>query len=173
MRNNKVPKKTKMVNQKHESDFNFLGKIENDISQCNTFYELSEIFKINIHDIGIITKSNDIKLESTISGYQKHLLLTYFIDFYTKYFIIKLPRTEKHKSNKKLIAKQKLLFSLEKGFDFNHIGLFEELRIERIKKLKGEIQLLKRVRKSRNKKRSSYQKPYARIIYTPMGGKVD
>jgi len=69
--------------------------------------------------------------------------------------------------------KQKMLSKLEQGFDLNYIGLFEELRVERIEKLKDEIELLKKTQKTTNIKKSNYQKPYARIIYTPIGGKVN
>lgn len=171
-----------MDNLTSKSHSNFLEKMESNLSQCSTFLELIKLFKINANDLIKIYKSDCINLESTISGYQKHLFLSYFKNFYTKYFIVSLSKTELLKQKtyrnstkkialKSLEAKQKMLAKLEQGFDFNYFGILEELRIERIKQLKKEIQLLKKVRNTT--KKSNFQKPYARIIYTPMGGKVD
>lgn len=165
------------------NESNYLEIIENKIFQCNTFSELSTVFKVKVHDLNKILKSSDIKLQSNISNYQKHLFFGYAKSFYAKYFSSNLPRAELRKqkrlrrSTKKnalnsLHSKQKILNALEQGFESNYLGFFEELRIERIEKLKNEIHLLKKACRRLNKKKSNYQKPSARIIYTPIGGKV-
>lgn len=170
----------------NESEIDFLEEMEKYVISATSFNDLHTEYQVNIEYLRGIIKSTDISLETKISNSQKRVFINHMRIFYQEHFEVKETRIEKHhfKESKlktkrlrstSLTKKQKVLSMLQKGFDYNGIGAFEKLRIERIKKLHDEINLLKKIGKNnkRGKTELQYKKPLARIIYTPMGGKVD
>jgi hypothetical protein len=172
------------------SEYDFIKKMKIYVFASNQIFQICNEYLINIQDIHSILESDNIELGSVLSDEQKNKFIYFMQLSYESIFQIEITRRneEKHKPKKysnsspylrkkALSNKQQLLLALEKGFESNPIGIFEKMRIEKITELKSEIQLLKRMaeraKNNRKEKNVNYKKPRARMILTPMGGKVD
>ena len=184
--NNGDIENTFQVSFYNECENDFLDMMEKYVLSSDSFNDLHSEYQVNIEDLREIVKSNNILLETKISNSQKQIFINYMKNFYLEYFDVKETRIEKYKlketknsakrlKSKNLAKKQKVLSKLQNGFENNVIGAFERLRTERIKKLQDDLNLLKKMGKNskEEKSKSQYKKPIARIIYTPMGGKVE
>lgn len=167
---------------KKESDV-----LSNLIAQINNSVNIDEVcnnFEIHFDSMSKIIKTEIITPQTQLSEeiklrlirFLKHEYELYFSDFVLVKHANKKPIKTGTLRNYTIRKNELNIAKLEKGFNGNEIGLFESMRLTKIKELKEEIIFLKKMiqqsKKEKQDSKSDFKKPMARIIYTPMGGKV-